>query len=86
LTEKRKGLVAKELRLRGRWPNDINSGDAGKTRGRQNGRSDETARNLVFANHAQPDARSPAERANLNDPWTNSARKMSTQRSTKYHR
>jgi hypothetical protein len=84
--EKRKALVAKELRLRGRWQDNINGGDAGETRSRQKGRSDDTARNLVSANHAQPDARSPAERANLNDPWTNSARKMSTQRSTKYHR
>lgn len=63
--EKWNAVVTKELRLRGRGQGKVNGDGAGKIHGRQKGRSDETARNLVFANHAQPDARSPAERANL---------------------
>src|SRR5262249_58054541 len=65
LTEKRKGVVAKELRLRGRWPDNINGGYAGKTRGRPNGRPDQAERNSVTPNHAQPAGPAPARTPTL---------------------
>ena len=65
--EKRNAVVAEELRLRGRGQGKVKRDDAGAIRRPPKWAAPTSQREtVVFANHAQPDARSkPAERANL---------------------